>query len=81
MNAINLRSLFSNYNFPKEEMPRKLDLSHEEKLRIATTNLSKFADFHEIITKLYEIKGADMISHDPALQLLNKLKELNAKNS
>jgi hypothetical protein len=76
MDNINIRSLFSNYNFPKVDIPVRPDLSHEEKIRQAAKNLSNYADFHPIINKLYEIKGADMIKSDPALQLLEKLREL-----
>ena len=77
MDYMNLRNLFSNYNFPKEEIPIKPDLSHEENLRLATTSLSSYADFKHVLNKLYEIKGADMIKNDPALVLLDKLRELS----
>lgn len=77
MDNVNLRSLFSNYNFPKVEIATKPSVSHEEKLRQAASNLSNYADFHQVINKLYEIKGADIVKNDPALQLLDKLREFS----
>lgn len=73
-----IRSVFKNFNIPKEEIVfGRENLSYEDKLRIAAEHLAKFADFHEISDKFEKIKEEEKIKADPVLNFLYQLKKVN----